>query len=297
MISEKKILKTFQHLIKQSDADDLIIVGSGDDAAVLDTKGRNIVHSLDISKINTHFPSNFLPEDIAYRSVAVALSDLAAMGAYPSFMTIGLTCDSKDLKWYEDFTTGIDNSIKDFKVELVGGDVTFGDISVCVNVFGFLFKEPLKRSGAIPGEKIYVTGTLGMGRQGLEDFKKNIDSEFSKKVKKPEPQFVKSKHISNLASSCIDISDGLIKDLSSICSMSNVGASINFEDIPILKDIDDLTYGDDFELCFTISEENALCLDKSEYFCIGEIIEGEKISLFKDNNLIEIEKDGWDSFK
>ena len=88
MISEKKILKTFQHLIKQSDADDLIIVGSGDDAAVLDTKGRNIVHSLDISKINTHFPSNFLPEDIAYRSVAVALSDLAAMGAYPSLMTI-----------------------------------------------------------------------------------------------------------------------------------------------------------------------------------------------------------------
>ena len=297
MISEKKILKTFQHLIKQSDADDLIIVGSGDDAAVLDTKGRNIVHSLDISKINTHFPFNFLPEDIAYRSVAVALSDLAAMGAYPSFMTIGLTCDSEDLKWYEDFTTGIENSIKDFKVELVGGDVTFGDISVCVNVFGFLFNEPLKRSGAIPGEKIYVTGRLGMGRQGLEDIKKNIHSEFSKKFKKPEPQFTKSKYISNLASSCIDISDGLIKDLSSICLMSNVGASINFEDIPILKDIDDLTYGDDFELCFTISEENSLCLDKSEYFCIGKITDGDEISLFKDNSLIKLEKDGWDSFK
>jgi len=297
LISEKKILKTFQHLIKQSDADDLIIVGSGDDAAVLNTKGRNIVHSLDISKINTHFPSNFLPEDIAYRSVAVALSDLAAMGAYPSFMTIGLTCDSEDLKWYEDFTIGIDNSIKDFKVELVGGDVTFGDISVCVNVFGFLFNEPLKRSGAIPGEKIYVTGRLGIGKQGLEDVKKNIHSEFSKKFKKPEPQFAKSKYISNLASSCIDISDGLIKDLSSICSMSNVGARINFEDIPILKDIDDLTYGDDFELCFTISEENALCLDKSEYFCIGKITEGDKIALFKDNSLIKLEKDGWDSFK
>jgi thiamine-monophosphate kinase len=297
LISEKKILKTFQHLIKQSDADNLIIVGSGDDAAVLDPKGRNIVHSLDISKIDTHFPSNFLPEDIAYRSVAVALSDLAAMGAYPSFITIGLTCDSEDLKWYENFTIGIENSIKDFKVELVGGDVTFGDISVCVNVFGFLFNEPLKRSGAIPGDKIYVTGKLGMGRRGLEDFKKNINSEFSKKFKKPEPQFIKSKNISNLASSCIDISDGLIKDLSSICSMSNVGANINFEDIPILKDIDDLTFGDDFELCFTISEENALCLDKYEYFCIGEIIKGDKISLFKDNNLIELEKDGWDSFK
>ena len=79
--------------------------------------------------------------------------------------------------------------------------------------------------------------------------------------------------------------------------MSNVGANINFEDIPIFKDIDDLTYGDDFELCFTISEENAQCLNKYEYFCIGEIIEGDKIFLYKDNNLIELEKDGWDSFK
>ena len=79
--------------------------------------------------------------------------------------------------------------------------------------------------------------------------------------------------------------------------MSNVGANIKFEDIPILKDVADLSYGDDFELCFTISEANSLFLDKSDYFCIGEIIEGNEILLFKNNNLITIETDGWDSFK
>ena len=297
MISEKNILKTFQHLINTSDANDLIEVGSGDDAAVLDTKGKNIVHSLDISKVGTHFPPNFAPEDIAYRSVAVALSDLAAMGAYPSFMTIGLTSNSKDLKWYEDFAKGIENSIKDFKIELVGGDVTFGEISICVNVFGFLYDKPLKRSGAMPGEKIFVTGTLGIGKKGLDDVTNDVDSIYSQKFRRPEPQFLKSEFISKLASSCIDISDGLIKDLSSICSMSNVGANIKFEDIPILKDVADLSYGDDFELCFTISEANSLFLDKSDYFCIGEIIEGNEILLFKNNNLITIETDGWDSFK
>ena len=79
--------------------------------------------------------------------------------------------------------------------------------------------------------------------------------------------------------------------------MSNVGARLNYQDIPILNDIDDLTHGDDFELCFTISEEDSLCLDSSEYHCIGEIIEGNEILLFKDNNLTELDKDGWDSFK
>ena len=247
MISETDILKTFQHLVKRSDADESIIIGSGDDAAVINTKDKCLVHSVDISKINSHFPRNFLPNDIAYRSIAIALSDLAAMGAYPSFITIGLTCDEKKIEWYDRFSKGVEESMNEFNFSLVGGDITYGELSVCVNVFGYLFDKPLLRSGAKPGDKIFITGQLGHGQKGLEDFKRKNDSISLEKFKKPTPQFKKSKHISSFASSCVDISDGLIKDLTSICSMSQVGAKIIYEDIPKLRGIDDLSYGDDFE--------------------------------------------------
>ena len=129
MISETDILKTFQHLVKRSDADESIIIGSGDDAAVINIKDKCLVHSVDISKINSHFPRNFLPNDIAYRSIAIALSDLAAMGAYPSFITIGLTCDEKKIEWYDRFSKGVEESINEFNFSLVGGDITYGELS------------------------------------------------------------------------------------------------------------------------------------------------------------------------
>ena len=100
MISESAILNCFQHLV-ENELNDLVLVGSGDDAAVIKSQNKDLVHSLDISKINTHFPKDSMPEDIAYRSIAVALSDLAAMGAYPAFISIGLTSHSTDLDWYK----------------------------------------------------------------------------------------------------------------------------------------------------------------------------------------------------
>ena len=113
MISESDILESFQHLVENQFQSDLVLVGSGDDAAVIKKQDKNLIHSLDISKVNTHFPENSNPEDIAYRSIAVALSDLAAMGAYPSFMTIGLTSDKKDINWYKQFTKGVASIIDD----------------------------------------------------------------------------------------------------------------------------------------------------------------------------------------
>ena len=120
MISESDILNCFQHLVEDK-TDSLVLVGSGDDAAVIKSQKANLVHSLDISKIHTHFPNNALPEDIAYRSVAVALSDLAAMGATPSFITVGLTSNKKDINWYKKFTQGIESVINEYQIKLVGG--------------------------------------------------------------------------------------------------------------------------------------------------------------------------------
>ena len=103
MISESAILNCFQHLVDLN-KDDIVIVGSGDDAAVIKSQEKDLVHSVDISKINSHFPEDSMPQD---RSIAVALSDLAAMGAFPAFISIGLTSNITDLKWYKQFTLSL----------------------------------------------------------------------------------------------------------------------------------------------------------------------------------------------
>ena len=118
MISESSILNCFQHLV-DFDRDDLVIVGSGDDAAVIKSQEKDLVHSIDISKVNSHFPSDSMPKDIAYRSIAVALSDLAAMGAYPAFISIGLTSNITDLKWYKQFTEGVEKILNEYQLCLL----------------------------------------------------------------------------------------------------------------------------------------------------------------------------------
>ena len=296
MISESAILNCFQHLVDHKQ-DDTVLVGSGDDAAVIKSQDKDLVHSIDISKINSHFPEDSSPQDIAYRSIAVALSDLAAMGAYPSFISIGLTSNSTDLDWYKKFTSGVEKILNEYQIKLVGGDITNGEISVCVNVFGYAYENNILRSTAKVGDLIFITGPLGEGRRGLEDWKNNKKTEFVKKFFNPKVDFDKSKFISKYANSCVDISDGLIKDLTSICESSKVGAEIIYENIPITNDFDDLSYGDDYKLCYTCSPEFKDSEFFSEDFCIGEIKSNKEIIIKKDNSVIDFKTHGWDSFE
>ena len=296
MISESNILNCFQHLVDYK-SDELVLVGSGDDAAVIKSQLKDLVHSVDISKINTHFPEDSQPENIAYRSVAVALSDLAAMGAYPSFISIGLTSNSNDLEWYKKFTSGLETILNEYQIKLIGGDVTFGEVSVCVNVFGYAYDKIVLRSNAKIGDLIYITGPLGEGRQGLIDWKNNKKSSYIKNFFNPKIPFNKSEYISQYASSCIDISDGLMKDLGSICKLSEVGAEIVYENIPITNDINDLSYGDDYKICYTCSPTHRKNELISQDFCIGEIKSGNGISIIKDNSIVDFNGNGWDSFE
>ena len=296
MISESAILNCFQHLVDHKQ-DDTVLVGSGDDAAVIKSQDKDLVHSIDISKINSHFPEDSSPQDIAYRSIAVALSDLAAMGAYPSFISIGLTSNSTDLDWYKKFTSGVEKILNEYQIKLVGGDITNGEISICVNVFGYAYENNILRSTAKVGDLIFITGPLGEGRRGLEDWKNNKKTEFVKKFFNPKVDFDKSKFISKYANSCVDISDGLIKDLTSICESSKVGAEIIYENIPITNDFDDLFYGDDYKLCYTCSPEFKDSEFFSEDFCIGEIKSNKEIIIKKDNSVIDFKTHGWDSFE
>ena len=296
MISESNILNCFQHLVDYK-SDELVLVGSGDDAAVIKSQLKDLVHSVDISKINTHFPEDSQPENIAYRSVAVALSDLAAMGAYPSFISIGLTSNSNDLEWYKKFTSGLETILNEYQIKLIGGDVTFGEVSVCVNVFGYAYDKIVLRSNAKIGDLIYITGPLGEGRQGLIDWKNKKKSSYIKKFFNPKIPFNKSEYISQYASSCIDISDGLMKDLGSICKLSEVGAEIVYENIPITNDINDLSYGDDYKICYTCSPTHRKNELISQDFCIGEIKSGNGISIIKDDSIVDFNGNGWDSFE
>ena len=258
---------------------------------------KDLVHSLDISKVGTHFPEDSSPEDIAYRSVAVALSDLAAMGAFPSFISIGLSSNIKEIKWYERFTSGIEDILNEYKIKLVGGDVTFGEISICVNVFGYPYESIVKRSGALSDDQIYITGPLGKGRRGLEDWKNKKNSNYVEDFFRPKIQFDTAQFISNYATSCIDISDGLVKDLHSICKLSKVGAIIDINKIPIINDIEDLVYGDDYQLCFTCSTENIRHIKDHNFYNIGIIQSNPKIEYMKNNKPVSFDKQGWDSFK
>ena len=296
MISESNILNCFQHLVEDIENSN-VILGSGDDAAVIKSNIKDLVHSLDISKVGTHFPEDSSPEDIAYRSVAVALSDLAAMGAFPSFISIGLSSNIKEIKWYERFTSGIEDILNEYKIKLVGGDVTFGEISICVNVFGYPYESIVKRSGALSDDQIYITGPLGKGRRGLEDWKNKKKSNYVDDFFRPKIQFDTAQFISNYATSCIDISDGLVKDLNSICKLSKVGAIIDINKIPIINDIEDLVYGDDYQLCFTCSTENIRHIKDYNFYNIGIIQSNPKIEYMRNNKSVSFDKEGWDSFK
>ena len=297
MISELDILNCFQHIVEATIDDNELLVSSGDDAAVIKSNKKDLVHSLDISTISKHFPEDSKPEDIAYRSISIALSDLAAMGAYPSFISIGLTANFQDIQWYENFTAGTKQILKDFNIKLVGGDITYGDLNICVNVFGYPYKKPITRSNAQIGDDIYLTGKLGLARQGFKDFKLKKKSKYVDNFFRPQPEFKKSKLISPFASSCIDISDGLLKDLRTICLKSNVGAIINYESIPIHNDIHDLTYGDDYVLCFTSSKKNSNNFKEPSFYKIGQVTNKKEVEIIKNKKKLEFDRNGWDSFE
>ena len=297
MISESDILGCFQHLVDRSHQKDSILLGSGDDAAVIDTQGRQLVHSVDISKIGVHFHESMRPEDIAYRSITTALSDLAGMGSFPSFISIALTSDIEEISWYEKFSNGIKETLDEFSIDLVGGDITKGELNISVNVFGYPFKKPILRNGAKLGDSIYLTGQLGKAKQGLNDWLNKKDSIYCNDYLRPKPKFQKARELSDFATSCIDISDGLIKDLGDICKQSNVGGKLYYKDIPILNDHKDLTYGDDYELCFTAPSHLDDQLRSQGFFFIGKIIQDLDLIVKKDGSDLTFKKNGWDPFE
>lgn len=242
-----------------------IVLGIGDDAASYNPPdGHEIILSCDTSIEGVHFFKDQLVEDIAYRSVAVALSDLAACGAKPCWFMVSLTMENNDNYWLSKFSKGLQEIANEFRIPLIGGDTTKGPLVITIQVGGIVKKgEMITRAGARAGDLIFVSGTVGEAFLGLTQFKnKALVKKSVDKFIRPVPRFDLRNILLRSASSAIDISDGLAQDLQQICFASNVGARINFDKIPFPKNITFeekkhiLSAGDDYEICFTVHEKS-----------------------------------------
>jgi len=203
-------------------------------------------------------------DDIAYRAVVVALSDLAACGAAPSWYSVALTLpEFNDDSWLNKFAGGLRRVSDDYRVPLIGGDTTKGKLSITVQVNGYCDSgKSILRSTANPNENIYVSGLIGEALKGLNCIAKRSEAtdQQIESYLKPKARIGLGFRLKDIASSAIDISDGLLQDLKHICTASELGAQIELDKIPtslsVTPSIADINSGDDYEICFTSSPKN-----------------------------------------
>ena len=297
------------------------LLGVGDDAALLQVgQGKVLAVSSDMLAAGTHFFADTDPTWLGHKTLAVNLSDLAAMGAKPRWATLALALPSADEAWLEQFSAGFFALAGRYGVDLVGGDTTRGPLNLCVTIFGEVAaQQALRRSGASVGDEIWVSGCVGDAALALAHLQREIEltpDQFAAcepALLKPEPRVALGQALCGIASSAIDISDGLLADLGHILDASGVGAVIDFSAVPIsptlrlypqLAQRCALAGGDDYELCFTapaahrcelqqISDRLALPLT-----CIGTIVAGSGVVVHDEaGNCVNLQSEGYDHFR
>ncbi len=254
-------------------------VGPGDDAAVLRVpEGFELASSIDSFLAGVHFPAGAAPELIAYRSLMAALSDLAAMGADPAWALVALSMPEADRDCAAAIARGIAEAARDAGIEIAGGNLASGALALTVSVHGWAPSGTLLlRSGARSGDAICVSGPLGGAAQALETANLAASvpgclSDTERGYWRPQPPFALGARLRGHASSCIDISDGLLQDLGHLCRASGLGASVNSAAVPIAPSAGlghALGASDDYVLCFT-TRDAAL---RRDFATIGEMTE------------------------
>lgn len=295
-MTEFDLIKNFFATQTEQRAD--VVCGIGDDAAIVKIpQNHNLAVTTDTLVAGIHFPSSALPYDIGYKSLAVNLSDLSAMGATPAWVLLAITLPKADEDWIQSFCNGFFTLANRYHVALIGGDLTHGPLSITVQAMGFLpVPQMLLRCNGKPSDLIYVTGTLGDAGLALQFLKNQIqlDPAFQSyvmaRLNHPEPRILIGEQLRDIANAAIDISDGLAADLGHILESSRVGALVYVDQLPLSHELQHsldetkaielaLTGGDDYELCFTISSEKVPELEKKlsslpcRYTCIGRITE------------------------
>lgn len=248
-------------------------LGVGDDCALLPVgAGMQFAVSCDMLVEGRHFLSSVPPARLGHKALAVNLSDLAACGAEPLAFTLALALPRADDAFLAGFAQGLFALAEEHGAELVGGDTTAGPLNVCITVFGQVpAGQALLRSGARPGDELWVSGTLGDARLALEVFRGTValpgdDFETVRRAMElPQPRVALGLALRGLASSAIDLSDGLVGDLGHVLQRSGVGAVLHADALPrsdvlaalplALQQLCVLSGGDDYELLFTAPPE------------------------------------------
>lgn len=299
------------------------LLGVGDDAALLQVSEGNVLAvSTDMLVSGTHFLPDADPFFLGHKTLAVNLSDMAAMGAIPRWATLAIALPGADEVWLEKFSAGFFSLAKQHSVDLVGGDTTRGPLNLCVTIMGEVPKGgALLRRGAQIGDEIWVSGRLGDAALALAHLQGRIvlpEAEFAAcapALHQPQPRVALGLALRGLANCAIDISDGLLADLGHIIEASKVGAKIDLVKLPVSLPVSKnfgrslgiqcaLAGGDDYELCFTapatrhhdvlrISEKLDLPLTS-----IGNIVAGQGCTVHDAaGNPLNLGSSGYDHFR
>ncbi|EAA7679617.1 thiamine-phosphate kinase [Salmonella enterica subsp. houtenae serovar 48:z4,z32:-] len=297
--------------------------GIGDDCALLNIpEKQTLAISTDTLVAGNHFLPDIDPADLAYKALAVNLSDLAAMGADPAWLTLALTLPEVDEPWLEAFSDSLFELLNYYDMQLIGGDTTRGPLSMTLGIYGYIpAGRALKRSGAKPGDWIYITGTPGDSAAGLAVLQNRLlvaeetDARyFIKRHLRPTPRILHGQALRDIASAAIDLSDGLISDLGHIVKASGCGARVDVDALPksdaMMRHVDAgqaqrwaLSGGEDYELCFTVPELNRGALDVAigqlgvPFTCVGQMsADVEGLNFVRDGMPVTFDWKGYDHF-
>jgi thiamine-monophosphate kinase len=302
------------------------VLGPGDDCALLQpSPGKQLAVTTDMLVAGTHFLPDTDPKNLGWKALAVNLSDLAAMGATPRWVTLAGSLPTVDEAWIAKFAEGFFACAAEYGVDVVGGDTTKGPLNVCITAMGEV--EPgqaLRRDGAKVGDQIWVSGRPGLASLGLAHLQGRITLPEPwprlciGALEKPRPRVALGLALNGIASAAIDVSDGLLADLGHIAERSGCAAAVKLVQLPHLPkgenyDADlrrmalecQLSGGDDYELCFTAPGTQSLAIAQIAarlelpLWNIGEMAAGQagEVTVFDpDGKPVQFEHKGYDHF-
>lgn len=299
-----------------------VLLGVGDDAAVVAVPaGFRLVAAVDTIVAGVHFPLETSAANIAYRALAVNLSDMAAMGAQPRWFTLSLCIPEAKENWLAEFAASLQQLAQQYGVQLIGGDTVKGPLNISIQILGVVESDVwLTRQGAKPGDVLFVSGVPGEAAGGLQlllDPSITVEPRHHERLlqrfHRPIPRVELGRRIRTLASAAMDVSDGLLTDLSKLCAASGCGAHVDLDALPVshaavatfgqqAAEQHALAGGDDYELLFTVAHEKLLSLESAiadvAVTCtpIGRITTGSGVQSFRRGELVTVDAAGFDHF-